>query len=81
MNNLTLDIDVLTKIALKHKYDYKTQEVVGGYLDPGHWWQVEESKTNKIVSKRYPQGYEAKLERDRLNMRAGIADIVGRIQR
>lgn len=75
-----LDIDALTKVALKHKYDYQTQEVVGGYLDPGHWWEVRESKTNKIVGERHAKGYEAEIERDRLNMRAGIADIVGRIQ-
>lgn len=76
-----LDIDYLTKIALKHKFDYRTQEVVGGVHNPGHWWEVLEGKTHKMIGGRHAQSYQAEIERDRLNMRAGIADIVGRIQR
>jgi hypothetical protein len=77
----SLNIDALTKIALKHIFDYRTQEVIGGYRDPGHWWEVIESKTNKIVGERFVHGYQAEIERDRLNMRAGVAEIVGMIQR
>lgn len=77
---LDADQDELTRVALSHQFDHRVQEVVGGYRNPGHWWEIWTLDGRKLEGKTFPSSYDAERERDRLNMRAAIGDVLARLR-